>query len=136
MYGPSNGPFRRVGEGTPPGGWPSLTPMSENIYCEKWGFIRTDECGTETGDSPGRPLGVHNLTVSVVGWLVTVCHRHSIDCLLAIGLALVVAAVTEQSPTFWLESSDGSSSRPCACVSAQEYPSSKWIRSTLKLAHS
>ena len=27
----------------------------------------------------------------------TVCHRHGIDCLLAIGLELVAVAVTEQS---------------------------------------
>ena len=52
---------------------------------------------TNVAHSPGRPLGVHNLTVSVVGWLVTVCHRHSIDCLLAIDLALVSAVVTANS---------------------------------------
>ena len=39
----------------------------------------------------------HNVVVSVVPWLTTTCHRHRIDCLLAIGLELVAVAVTEQS---------------------------------------
>ena len=29
-------------------------------------------------------------------WLVTICHRQGIDCLLAIGLVLLAVAVTEQ----------------------------------------
>ena len=49
------------------------------------------------GDSGGRPFGVHNLIVIGCAGLVTICHRHRIDCLLAIGLVLLAVAVTEQS---------------------------------------
>lgn len=44
-----------------------------------------------------RSFGIYNLSVSVVQLGITVRHRHSIDCLLAIGLALVVAAVKDNS---------------------------------------
>ena len=47
--------------------------------------------------SGGRPFGVHNLSVIGCAGLVTDCHRHRIDCLLAIGLVLLAVAVKEQS---------------------------------------
>ena len=40
----------------------------------------------------------HNLIVIGCAGLVTIRHRHSIDCLLAIDLVLVVVAVTDHSP--------------------------------------
>ena len=53
--------------------------------------------GTASVASGGRPFGVHNLIVIGCAGLVTICHRHRIDCLLAIGLVLLAVAVTEQS---------------------------------------
>ena len=50
--------------------------------------------GTHYG---GRPLGVHNLMVIGCAGLVTICQRHSIDCLRSIGLVLVDVAVTAKS---------------------------------------
>ena len=48
-------------------------------------------------DFGSRPFGVHNLSVIGCAGLSTVCHRHRIDCLLAIGLVLLAVAVKEQS---------------------------------------
>ena len=53
--------------------------------------------GPRCKDFRGRPFGLYNLVVIGCTGLGTTCHRHSIDCLLAIGLVLLAVAVTEQS---------------------------------------
>ena len=72
-------------------GWQLARPLSSRVVdLRELTIVRCK-------DSGGRPFGVHNLIVIGCAGLVTICHRHRIDCLLAIGLVLLAAAVTEQS---------------------------------------
>ena len=55
--------------------------------------------------------------------------------MLAIGLALLVAAVPDQSLPSGSKASSVALLRPCACASDQDYHWCKWIRSTVELAN-
>ena len=66
----------------------------------------------------------------------TVCQRHRIDCLLAIDLALVVAAVTDKSLLSGSKAGYVATTWPCACASERDCHWFTWVRPMVQLANS
>ena len=66
----------------------------------------------------------------------TVRQRHRIDCLLAIDLALVVAAVTDKSLLSGSKAGYVATTWPCACASERYYHWFTWVRPMVQLANS
>ena len=107
--------------------------IREGVHTRR--FVRRVSLWKGKGSS-GPTFGFTTYQWSVVLGLVTDCQWHWIDCLLAIGLVLVVVAVTDHSLLTVSKDCLVATLRPCACALVTEYHPSKWIRSTLKLADS